>query len=108
MLQFFYSTIFSLPEWAREVVRTKIDLLEYFLATHFAGVTQSTEMKKAKAGFLIKEMLDRFKNKTLSRLSPDRKIWVYSAHDNTIINTLNALGIYDVIFFLNANELNVQ
>lgn len=86
-----------------------MDLLEHFLALNFAGMTKSTEMKKAKAGYLINEIFERFKNKTLSLLSPDRKVWVYSAHDNTIVNTLNALNLYDVISSNVANhKLNVK
>lgn len=58
--------------------------------------THTTEMKKYRAGFLIKEMLDRFKNKSQSLLQPDRSIWIYSAHDTTIVNILNALNLYEV------------
>lgn len=53
-------------------------------------------MKKAKTGFLIKEIFDRFKNKSLSLLKPDRSLWIYSAHDVTIVNVLNALNVYEV------------
>lgn len=57
-------------------------------------------MKKAKAGFLIKEIFERFRNKTRSLLEPDRSLWIYSAHDNTIINVLNALNVYEVFMAL--------
>lgn len=95
VLLYFY----SLPDWANEVLKTRIDVLEYFAAIYFGGATQSIAMKKAKAGYLLKEIFDRFRNKTKSLLRPDRKLWIYSAHDNTIVNTLSALNVYDVICF---------
>lgn len=58
--------------------------------------THTNEMKKYRAGFLIKEILDRFKIKSQSLLQPDRSIWIYSAHDTTIVNVLNALNLYEV------------
>lgn len=77
--------------------------LEYLTAINFVAFTHTTEMKKAKAGFLIKEIFERFKNKTRSLLEPDRSLWIYSAHDNTIINVLNALNVYEVFMALYNN-----
>lgn len=53
-------------------------------------------MKKIKAGILIKEILDRSKNKSMDMLEPDLSLWFYSAHDTTIVHLLNALNLYDV------------
>lgn len=52
------------------------------------------EMKKLRSGYLLKEILDRSKNKTSSTLSPDRSLWMYFAHDNSIADMLNSLGLY--------------
>lgn len=70
--------------------------MEYLAAVHLETFTHSTELKKLEAGFIIKEMLDRFENKTLSLLEPDRSLWIYAAHDLTLINILNALNLYEV------------
>lgn len=70
--------------------------MEYLATVHLETFTHSTELKKLEAGFIIKEMLDRFKNKTLSMLEPDRSLWIYAAHDLTLINILNALNLYEV------------
>lgn len=70
--------------------------MEYLSAFHLTSFTNSTGLQKLEAGFLIKQMLDRFKQKSLSSLEPDR-LWIYSAHDLTIVNILNALSLYDVI-----------
>lgn len=71
---------------------------------HFVGYIRTNETLKAKAGFLLREIFDRFKEKALSLLKPDYTLWLYSAHDNTLINTLSALGIFDVkLCFLYSN-----
>lgn len=59
--------------------------------------TETPEMARLGAGFLIREMLDRFKKKIASVLMPDRSIWMYSTHDTTIPHILNSLGLFDVI-----------
>lgn len=73
------------------------DTLDYLGAVNYQSVTHSVEMKKIRAGFLIKEILDRFKNKTLSILDPDRTLWIYAAHGSVISNVLNSLDLFDVI-----------
>lgn len=62
------------------------------------AMTHSTETKKMRSGFLLKEMLDRFKEKILS--SSEQLLYIYSAHDNVIINFLNSLNVYEVYKFL--------
>ncbi|XP_055300691.1 prostatic acid phosphatase-like [Sitodiplosis mosellana] len=86
----------TLPDWANKILNTSKETLEYFAAVYFQSATRTTDAKKAIAGFLIREIFDRFKNKTLALLNPDSKIHIYSAHDNTITNTLNALDLYDM------------
>lgn len=44
-------------------------------------------------------MLIRFKKKSSSSLDPNRSLWIYAAHDLTIVNILNALNLFDVMFF---------
>lgn len=51
-------------------------------------------------GFLIKEMFERFENKSKSILDPNRSMWIYSAHDTTVARLLNVLGLYEVYIFL--------
>lgn len=62
----------------------------------FMVSTHTKEMKKIGAGFLLKEMLDRFKDKSQSKLQPNRSVWIYSGHDYTITNILNTLNLYEV------------
>lgn len=60
-------------------------------------MSHSNEIKKFKGGFLLREMIKRFEDKSLSRLRPNRSLWIYSAHDTTLANLLHTLNLYEVI-----------
>lgn len=60
-------------------------------------VVNTKLMARLKAGFLIREIFNRFTMKRDLTLSPDRSLWIYSAHDLTIMNILAALDLYEVI-----------
>lgn len=70
--------------------------MQWIAARSFATKTATPQLARLKAGFLLKEILMRFKNKTESVLKPNRSMWVYSAHDTTIGNVLNSLGVFEV------------
>lgn len=72
--------------------------LEYISAVSYEASTYHTEQKKQRAGFLIKEILDRFTNKTQSLLKPDRSLWIYAIHSTGMVNLLNSLNVFDVCF----------
>lgn len=71
--------------------------LERIAAISYASVTHFVEQKKQRAGFLIREMLNRFTNKTLSRLHPDRSLWIYAVHSTGMVNILNSLNVFDEV-----------
>ncbi|XP_055301170.1 prostatic acid phosphatase-like [Sitodiplosis mosellana] len=84
-----------LPSWVGDMLEPGSDMDNFFV-DGFKMLSNTTEMKKLKSGFLIKEMLERFIQKTQSKLKPDRfTIQIYSAHDITISNFLNSLGLFD-------------
>lgn len=109
-----FSNLFRIPEWASEVFKSDSNfeyLAEYWLKFN-SGTTQ---LKRLKSGFLLKEILDRFQNKTAMTLTPDYSLWIYSGHDITIANMLNSLGLFEVnstavlfnrIFFFLSSCLN--
>lgn len=100
ILNMYFSFVnFRFPPWVDGIFQYTNDTLEQILAIHMETATHTNLMKKMKAGYLIKEMLDRFKNKSLSQLQPDRSLWIYSAHDMTIANLLNSLGLFEVRIF---------
>lgn len=97
---FLYSLI-RLQDWEKEALNSN-RTLEYLAAVFYRAFSYTKEMKKLEAGFLLKEIFDRFKNKSLSLLQPNRKLWIYSAHDLTIANILNALNLFEdviLVFF---------
>lgn len=59
--------------------------------------TNTKLLARLKSGFLIKNIYERFTMKKDSTLSPDRVLFLYSAHDETIINVLNALNLFEVL-----------
>lgn len=88
---------FRLPEWSKKVLISGGEL-EWISHLSFQLPTNTTELARLKIGFLLREIFDRFEAKTKALLSPDRSIWIYSAHDTTIANILNAFGLFQVIF----------
>lgn len=51
-----------------------------------------------KAGFLMRDMLERFTKKKDGTLQPNRTLHIYSAHDITLAHMLNTLGLFEVWF----------
>lgn len=84
---------FRLPYWTDSVLDQMDELAIYGMKM----VTNTKQLARLKAGSLIKEIFDRFTMKEDSTLSPNRSIWIYSAHAETIINLLNALDLFEVI-----------
>lgn len=70
--------------------------MKWIAARSFATKTFTPELAKLKAGFLLKEILQRFHNKSIDKLTPNRSMWVYSGHDTTVANLLNTLGLFEV------------
>lgn len=54
-------------------------------------------MQRLIAGWLVREMFERFAMKANATLSPDRSMFVYSAHDITIVNLMRTLNLDEVI-----------
>lgn len=86
---------FDLPKWAEKNMVPGSDF-EDLAFYWFRMFTARNEMKKLRSGYLLKQILDRFTNKTLSTLSPNRSLWMYFGHDITLGNMLNSLGVYNV------------
>lgn len=85
--------ISSLPDWAKKVIHGDF---EYLNNMWYIIFTATTELKKIRSGYLLKEILDHFTSKILKTLSPNRTLWMYFAHDITIANMLNSLGLFKV------------
>lgn len=75
--------------------------MENIAKHHFKTASATPLMARFKSGFLIKDILERFTKKIFGTLDPNRSLWIYSAHDDTISNTLNTLRLFEV----NLNQL---
>lgn len=89
LIEIFY----SLPEWTKSVYPGD---MEWISSKSFAVNTYTPQLARLKSGLLLKEMLDRFSNKTNSNLTPNRSLWIYSAHDTTVANILNTLNMFEL------------
>ncbi|XP_037029743.1 prostatic acid phosphatase-like [Bradysia coprophila] len=84
----------SLPEWTKKVYPGGD--MQWLAARSFATNTYTPKLARLKVGFLIKEMFQRFSNKSVSLSNPKQSVWIYSAHDTTVANLLNALGLFEL------------
>lgn len=62
----------------------------------FSISTYTRQLARLKTGPLVKDMLERFVDKSKGKLNPDRSVWIYSAHDTTVANLLNTLKLFEV------------
>lgn len=88
--------IWRIQQWAEEAIKPN-GIMEYITKYSYAVYTNTKLLARLKGGFLIKDMLDRFNQKINSTLQPDRSLWLYAAHDYTVSNILNGLGVFKVL-----------
>lgn len=84
-----------IPRWAEDAIKPNA-AMENITKYCYAMYTDTKLLARLKGGFLLKDILDRFNQKINSKLEPDRSLWLYSAHDFTISNILNGLGLFEV------------
>lgn len=84
---------YRIPNWAKTVFPGgQLDKLTRF--DYNMGASTPT-LARLRSGFLFKKILDRSANKTAGTLVPNLSVNVYSAHDTTVANMLNLLGLYN-------------
>lgn len=86
-----FEFFFRFPVWASKV----LDDIKFQAFKHKSS-TATPQLARLEIGFLLREIFDNFNRK---KDRNERKTFVlYSAKDLTIVNILNALGIFDVRF----------
>lgn len=80
---------FTLPDWTKEVYP---DAMKPISGLSFAVKAYTPLLARLKSGPLLKEILNHMKSKTKGKL--DESYYVYSAHDTTVANMLNTLGVF--------------
>lgn len=83
---------FRIPDWASEI----FDELTKLSAFEGWSSIGTREMSRLYSGFLLREIVERFTLKIEGALKPDRILWMYSSHDETLTAFLNLLGLFDV------------
>lgn len=79
-----------LPDWTEGVFPEKMLQPTERSYTLF---TETLYMKKVKGGALLSDIVDKMVKKRNGLLSPNRRIFVYSGHDVTLVNLMNTIGI---------------
>ncbi|XP_050538679.1 prostatic acid phosphatase-like isoform X2 [Daktulosphaira vitifoliae] len=83
---------YTLPKWTKKIypepLRTIIIKKETF-------ATYNAVLKKLRLGPLLQEVVTHMNKKINGTLDPSRKLWIYSAHDFTIVNVLNSLNVFN-------------
>ncbi|EZA59943.1 prostatic acid phosphatase [Ooceraea biroi] len=82
----------TLPVWTRSVFPEKMKPLAIL---SFMTESYNKILKRLKCGPLLGEMIEHMVKKSQNKLDPDRKIWMYSGHDETIANLLMTLNVFD-------------
>lgn len=77
--------------------------MEVAAAFAFLYYAETKELCRLRYGFLLRDMLDHFTEKSQSKLSPDYSFWMYSVHDSTIFGLLYTFGVVDVCSLLSSN-----
>ncbi|VVC34466.1 Histidine phosphatase superfamily,Histidine phosphatase superfamily, clade-2,Histidine acid [Cinara cedri] len=83
---------YTLPKWTKSiypeplltVVKQNIELPTHTLA-----------LKRLRGGALLNDIVHRMVEKKNRTLNPNRMIWIYSAHDSTIINLLDSMELFN-------------
>ncbi|KAJ6635615.1 Testicular acid phosphatase like [Pseudolycoriella hygida] len=97
----------ALPDWAEKVMEPN-GIAEHLAKLNFTLASANPQLARLKSGILIKEIMDRFTKKLFSALEPNRSLWLYSAHDDTISNILNSLGLFELHFPPTACSLHFE
>jgi len=86
---------YTLPDWTKEVFPG--GQFRNLTALSFKVLTWTAEMKRLKAGPLIKELVEHFQMRSegSDKLDARLKMFMYSGHDTTIASLLNALGMFN-------------
>ncbi|KAI4459428.1 acid phosphatase-related [Holotrichia oblita] len=82
----------TLPEWTKTVFPDPIS----FLAGQQCNFENYNDiLKRLNGGRMLKKVIENMKNKTSDKLTPlGRKIYLYSGHENNVINILAALNVF--------------
>ncbi|KAF7281463.1 hypothetical protein GWI33_004752 [Rhynchophorus ferrugineus] len=87
---------FTLPEWTKDVYPEKITMLA---AKQCEIENQNDLLKKLNGGRMLGKVIGNMVAKTEGSLQPhERKMFLYSGHENNVINVLAAMNLFQTHF----------
>lgn len=92
-----------IPEWAEKAIEPG-GIMEYISRFCYKLYSGTPKLVQISFGYLLNEMLEHFVQKASGTLKPDRVLWLYSAHDYSIFNALNGLGMLNEVIFMNLDR----
>lgn len=84
---------FRLPKWTESVFGSGSDF-EWASNRHYRTYSMTPEIFRYKYGYLIREIFDHCTAKMNGNLSPNRTMFVYSAHDTNMASILNMFSLF--------------
>ncbi|VVC27957.1 Histidine phosphatase superfamily,Histidine phosphatase superfamily, clade-2 [Cinara cedri] len=81
----------TLPSWIK--VKNYMDFMEEIVLEWLITYSKTDLMKKLRSGKLIGEIVRLMRDKMDGRLNPDRKMFAYFSHEQTLIDLLHTLGM---------------
>jgi len=84
----------TLPSWVK--VKNYMELMEHIVLEWLVTYTKTDVMKKLRSGKLIGEIVKVMRDKMDDRLTPDRKLFAYFSHEQTLIDFVHTLGIKNI------------
>ncbi|GAB0088473.1 venom acid phosphatase Acph-1 [Sergentomyia squamirostris] len=84
----------KLPEWTKRFFPDKLSPLTEL---SYVWNVYTDEMKRLKAGPFVQKMVKEWREASEGVLEPkDRKMYLYTGHDSSVVNVLSALGVWDL------------
>jgi len=81
----------TLPSWVK--VKNYMSLMEDIVLEWLITYSKTDLMKKLRSGKLIGEIVKHLRDKMDERLNPNRKMFAYFSHEQTLIDFLHTLGM---------------
>nr|CAD7424088.1 unnamed protein product [Timema monikensis] len=96
----------SIPEWTNSYYPQPLRNL-YLLET-FISAAGTEDLQRLSTGPLLKEIIANTQAKVNGTLSPDRGLYIYSAHDSNVVDLLQGLDVFNGILVPYASAVMIE
>nr|CAD7568394.1 unnamed protein product [Timema californicum] len=96
----------TIPEWTKPYYPQPLRNLELF--EQFITAAGTEELKRLSTGPLLKEIITNTQAKVNGTLSPDRGLYIYSAHDGNVVDLLQGLDVFNGILVPYASAVMIE